>query len=153
MWPFSKNPLDPPAFPQGSWSVREGKIDGAPIITRFNVGAEELLGHPGLPFRLGIAVPLLEPEEFGLPTPTEFRTLSRIEDALITALESARRGVLVMSHTTGVMREFVFYVRSKSDAATATKAALGVGSGHAIQHYIEKDPTWSVYQEFAKPSG
>ncbi len=148
MWPFKKKfrPLESlPA--EDFWSVASGKYEGKPIVIRRNTTARTYARHPDLPFRLGIAVPLHNPDADGLAQGDEVEQLHEIEDRLEVALGAFGRKVVVIS--TDGMREFISYVRSAPLAERVASTVRAATATHEVQHYVEPDPQWSAYFEFA----
>ena len=70
----------------GDWAMLEGDHDGQPMLVRRNESVEQYAGHGELPFRLGLAVPFLEPDDNGFPSPDETGDLDHIEDGLVEYL-------------------------------------------------------------------
>jgi hypothetical protein len=118
------------------------------MIVRVNTVAGKYRGHPGLPYRLGIAIPLRAPTAQGLPNDQELAVLADVENALVTLLPS-NRGILIAVITTSAMREFVLYVSSPDCASTALNAAAGCASAYDVQQYVARDADWSGYDEIA----
>ena len=132
---------------EDQWAVGQGENDGKPLIARINSSAKEYVGHPELPVRLGMAIPLQAPRPDGLPDEAESEQLDDIEDRLFDAVGSNGRVVLVI--TTSGMREFVSYVRSPDVAERVAQSVRVATSTHEVQHYAEADPEWDVYGQFA----
>ena len=129
------------------WAVAQGENDGKPMIVRVNSSAKDYAGHPELPVRLGIAVPLHAPRPDGLPNEAESEQLGDIEDRLFDTVGTTGRIVLII--TTSGMREFVSYVRSSDVAAQVAQSLQVATSTHEVQHYAESDPKWGLYGQFA----
>jgi hypothetical protein len=129
------------------WAVSQGENDGKPMIVRINSSAKDYAGHPDLPVRLGIAIPLHQPDQNGLPGEAESAQLGNVEDRLFEALGSSGRLVLVI--TTSGMREFVSYVRSPQAAEKIAQLVKAETKTHEVQHYAESDLNWSGYGQFA----
>jgi hypothetical protein len=127
----------------------EGDNEGKPMVVRRNDSAGEYAGHRELPFRLGVAIPFVPPDENGFPAPDETWELDEIEDALVDERQEKQTGVLTLVITTSGMREFVSYVRSAKDADAAVQTAAAAGEEHEVQYYVEEDPEWKLYAEFA----
>jgi hypothetical protein len=139
-----------PPFPsEASWTVNEGQLNGRPIFVRRNESAKAFAGHRDYRFRVGVAVPLRNPNGNGLPTDDEMNQLNSIEDALTQALEANQDSLHVLAITTGGMREFVYYTRNPQGARSTIECAQAVASSHEIQNYIEEDPHWKVYKQFS----
>lgn len=59
------------------------------------------------------------------------------------------RGVFAFVLTTGVMREFVFYVAGQPDFAAIHEAIMARVTTHGVQCLAEHDANWNAYQQFA----
>lgn len=128
---------------EDSWQVAQGEHDGKPMIVRINETAKQFEGHPDLPVRMGIAIPLRSPRPDGLPNEIEQAQLTEIEDRLFAIIGKAGRVVLVIS--TSGMREFVSYVRSEADAARFAEAVRSGTRTHEVQNYAAADPKWQLF--------
>ena len=144
---FKKKVLTYPVTAQ--WSVAKGVRSGKPIFIRRNQSATSLAGHAEYKFRVGVAIPLREPNSDGLPNNAEMEQLNAIEDQLCAALEKGQVSLQVLSITTQGMREFVFYTRSPSAANLAIDGLRAQPLTHEIQNYVIEDPKWGVYSQFA----
>ncbi len=98
------------SLPEDQWRVSRREVEGHPMFVRVNTSAKKYVGHPQLPHRLGIAIPLHAPNPHGLPGDEELAQLNDIEEALFDAIARDGRAVLII--TTSGMREFVSYVNS-----------------------------------------
>ncbi len=138
------------AYPtETQWSVAKGERGGRPIFIRRNVSAVSLAGHPEYRFRVGVAVPLNEPDSDGLPNESEMSELNEIEDALCEHFERGQHSLQVLSITTRGMREFVFYTRAPAEIGLALEALRSQVATHELQSYIAEDPKWTVYAQYA----
>lgn len=139
-----------PSYPSESkWTVLDGKHNGLPLIVRRNDSARELRGHAAYQHRVGVAIPLRQPDANGLPMPEEITALNDIEDALATALESQQDALQVLAVTTNSMREFVFYTRVPAEIESRLRALQESFSSHEIQFYVAEDPEWQGFTQFA----
>ena len=59
------------------WQVFHGKHEGNPLIARFRTSAKVLIGHPSYIHQAGIAVPLNDPDQNGLPSVDESKQLNQ----------------------------------------------------------------------------
>ncbi len=115
MWPFTRKELDIKSLPSLSdgghrWGVAEADIDSSPLVVRYNQSARNWIAHPELPIKLGFAIPLNSPNEGGLPALDENEQLNDIEDTILRIVDSRTPALHVLALTTGVMKEFVFYI-------------------------------------------
>jgi hypothetical protein len=153
-WPFSKKAKDIAELPAISsedlqWGVAEAGYEGAPLIIRFNESAKEWAGHPELPIKLGLAVPLNSPNEGGLPDPEENEQLNEIEEIILREVEARTKGVHALVLTTGVMKEFVFYVPRDLDFPDLHQAIQAAVRTHEVQCIGEHEPDWESYRQFS----
>jgi Family of unknown function (DUF695) len=149
--PSSNNRNDsklPHLTADGDWAMLEGENDGTPMLVRRNDTVKGYVGHQELPFRMGLAVPFLRPDENGFPATDVVGDLDAIEDALVDYLEQHQVGALVLVITTDGMREFVSYMRSMATADSAVEAAAAGGEDHEVQYYVEEDPAWDLFSQF-----
>lgn len=149
-WPFSKkdrNLIIPPVEEQ-RWSVAQADAGGTPLLVRFNQAARELAGHPGLPIKLGFAVPFNRPNEGGLPDAEENEQLAAVEDLIAGEVLSKGAGIHALTLTNGVVKEYVFYVASNLDIAALHVSVRDRVSSHDIQCIAIHEPGWESYREF-----
>jgi hypothetical protein len=149
-WPFSKKQRELSIPPQAEqrWSVARGQQAGDPILVRFNEAGRELAGHPELSIKLGFAVPLNRPNEGGLPDPDENSELATIEDLIAQRVLTGAIGLHAMTLTTGVMKEFVFYIPPGRDIAALHSALREEVVTHDVQCMAIKEPNWDSFREF-----
>ena len=153
MWPFGrKHPgIDslPPIADEGQlWTVATGHLDGSPIIVRLNEAARLWRGHPGLPVKLGFAVPLNSPVEGGLPTTEEHERLIGIEGIVVREVGARTRALHAMTLTTGVMKEFVFYIPTGVDIGAIHRAVQTAVDSHEVQCMAVMEPRWESFRRF-----
>jgi len=139
----SDQPPDPPV-----WTVARGEYEGRPMFVRLDTSARGSAIRRELPTRLGIAIPLKNPDERGLPRTEEFAELDAIEDNLVAALRVHGEGRMVLVLTTGGMREFVSYVRTPEAGVAAADQVRTATSTHQVQHYTQQDPEWSAVEPY-----
>lgn len=154
MWPFSKKAKDISLLPALSsddlkWGVAQAVYGGSPLIVRFNSSASEWAGHPALPIKLGLAVPLNSPVEGGLPEPAENQQLDAIEDVIVREVEARTKGVHALVLTTGMMKEYVFYVPRETDFPGIHRAIQAAVHTHEVQCVGEHEPKWDSYKQFS----
>lgn len=137
------------AYFQPRWSVLQGEHNGKPIFIRRNDSAAQLKGHAEYGYRVGIAVPLLAPNEKGLPSNDEMETLNKIEDALSNAFENQQASLYVIAITTNAMREFIFYTRVPAEIEAKLNTVRPQFPDHELQFYVASDSKWSGYAQFA----
>ena len=117
-------------------------------MVRFNVAARELAGHPGLSIKLSFAVPLRRPNEGGLPDADENTELAAIEDLIVERVLTDAVGLHAMTLTTGVMKEYVFYIAPGLDIAGLHAALRKVVSSHDVQCIAIEEPGWESFRDF-----
>jgi hypothetical protein len=137
-----------PADDQHRWGVYQAEDDGSPLLVRFNETAGEWAGHPDLPIKLGFAVPLNHPNVGGLPHPDENAELLAIEDVICRHVSAKALGLHALTLTTGVMREWVFYVAPGSDIATLSAEIRSQVASHDVQGMAVEEQRWDSYRAF-----
>lgn len=149
MWPFRKQypPLEE-LCADGQWAVCTGEYEGRPMLVRRNGAGEQGIGHPSLPYQIGVAVPFLCPREDGMPPRDEDEQLHAIEDALSDSLKANNLCVFVLVITTKGMREFVFYTGDPDAVRGKVEAIQQRVQSHEVQLMIQHDPHWNVFRQF-----
>lgn len=140
-------PSHPRDIGESNWAVAEGEMDGAPVIVRFNTSMAAAVGHPEHTIRVGVAVPLRNPDPGGLPTFEESEQLNEIEDEIDRLVGD--RAVMVAVVTTGEMREFVLYTGSGDWIAKFDGDLQAAAGDHEVQVMAQRDPEWTVYSSLA----
>jgi hypothetical protein len=154
MWPFKPKQLDIGKLPplsddQHRWGVAEADLGASVLIIRYNQTARSWIGHPELPIKLGFAIPLNAPNQGGLPTPDENEQLNGIEDIILREVGARTRGLQVLALTTGVMKEFVFYIPRGVDIKTIHESVQAAVKTHKVQCMAVMEPQWDSYVRFA----
>ncbi len=154
MWPFKRKQLDIKSLPslpddQHKWSVAEAGLDSSPLIIRCNVSARDWVGSDLLPIKLGFAIPLNAPNEGGLPDPEENAQLAEIEETVVREVAARTPGVFALVLTTGVMREYVFYVPRDVDIEAIHRSIQSRVATHDVQCMAVVESDWASYSQFA----
>jgi hypothetical protein len=140
-----------PLYPSESkWSILQGQYQGKPMLVRRNDSAKQLSANSNYTYRVGIAIPLLNPNNDGFPTKEETAVLNAIEDDLSKELERDQRSIFVLAITTNGMREFVFYTHEPQMIAPALDSIRKTYAPREIQSYIREDAKWELYRQYAK---
>ena len=135
--------------PSHTWVVAEANYNGAPLISRFCTSAKEWCSHPDLPIKLGFAVPLNSASEGGLPDPAENKQLDDIEDTIRREVAARTKGIHALVLTTGIMKEFVFYIPRGVDIKTLHEAIRAAVYTHEVQCMAVNEPKWNSYKGFS----
>ena len=130
------------------WIVGEVLFNGAPLIVRYSETAQEWVGHPALSVKLGFAIPLNAQQYGGLPDPIENAQLDIIETIIVDEVLEHVEGLQVLVLTTGMMKEFVFYVTSETDIATIHSEIKKKILTHEVQCIAVVEPDWDSFKEF-----
>lgn len=151
MWPFSKKWKDLSTLfeEEHQWGMAELDEEQGPLLIRFNSTVKDWEGHPELPIKLGFAIPLNNPNEGGLPDPDENEQLSVVEDAICREVEQGATGVQVLALTTGIMKEFIFYISPGADIAKMHQTLQENVSSHEVQCIAITEPKWDLYKSFS----
>lgn len=143
---FRKKPNYPT---ESAWAVLKGQHNGKPMFIRRNESAAQLEGHAEYGYRVGVAVPLLAPNNDGLPSNDEMEALNKIEDALSVAFENQQASLQVLAVTTNAMREFIFYTRVPAEIEARLNTVRSQFPNRELQFYIAADSKWDGYAQFA----
>lgn len=132
------------------WTVSNGTYNNRPIITRIrtDLHRDEVKKYP---FRIGIAIPLLDSSIDGLPTPEENIALSRMEESLLSKIEKDDWAVLCAVLMTEGMKEFVMYARDQNTALFEDMQKEY--PNYNIQSYFEEDRNWIGYNQLCRENG
>lgn len=93
-----------------SWTVARAQYDGRPLIVRVNDACVQAGDLDQYPIRIGVALPLNDPDKDGWPSGPEGEQLQKAEDVIVGAARA--RAVLVAVITGTGMRELVFHART-----------------------------------------
>lgn len=139
-----------PAYPQEStWAVLRGEHNGKTMFIRRNESAVNLKGHPEYAYRVGVAIPLVAPNDDGLPSNEEMEVLNKIEDALSDAFEKQQASLHVLAVTTNAMREFIYYTLVPAEIEARLNTVRLLFQDRELQFYIANDAKWDGYAQFA----
>jgi hypothetical protein len=144
---FKKKSEEHPS--KSGWAILQGEENGKPMIVRRNNSAKQFASNSEYIYRVGVAIPLLEPNEVGFPSPEEMKSLNQIEDELSQQLEKDKISIQVLAITTDGMREFVYYTCDSKIVKQVIYNVRSKFSSHEIQFYVKEDKEWSIYKEFA----
>jgi len=130
------------------WNIARGLHEGRPMFVRVCSSLKEAVGHPDYPFQIGIAVPLLKPNQEGLPLDGELKVLGEIEDRIVDAMKE--KAVFAVSVSTGGMREFILYANewSPEEFETMVQDINKSFPSHTLQFMIQHDPKWKTFKRF-----
>ena len=153
MWPFSRKrarPTGPPAANDATheWGVAQGTFEDAPLIVRYNETAKAWDASNEFPIKLGFAVPLRSPNEGGLPDPDENASLDDVEDLICEHVALATPGVHALVLTTGIMKEYIFYIPADVDIQSLHENIQSAVDSHEVQCIAEHEPKWDTYHGF-----
>lgn len=129
-----------------AWQVYEGNYSGKPLYARFNTAFRQAGDTADYPIQLGVAIPLNNPDQHGLPASAELDELAAIEDLIVEKV--AGNAVLVGAITTNSMREFVLYTNNADWIEGFDHSMQEALAGHTVQVMAKTDPKWDVYGQF-----
>lgn len=131
------------------WSVKELDYDdGAPLFVRINESARSLIGHPDYGIKLGFAVPMKPAAGNNLPDPATNEALSELEDQIIATVADGAEGVHVMTLTSAVMKELVFYIQPGADIAAMHESLRHANATRDVQCQAVWDREWEAFAGF-----
>jgi len=134
----------------GPWTLLKGKHNGRVMLILSNDVLRKCIAHPEYPYRVGIAVPFVTPDDNGLPSDGELQQLEAIEDTLSEVLSADNESLLAIVITTCGMREFVLYTGAPEQVKVKFEKLKGMIETHRLQMIVEGDKSWKVYKEFSR---
>ena len=149
MWPFAlKKPLSRAQLPLADkWQVAKGERSGKPMLMRTHTGYRDFRGVAGFEHQVGIAVPLHDTDDLGLPKAGESEELNVIEDDICKLLEPQNESLFVATLTCGGIREFVLYTQNPDAVKRKFKLLQDRISTHRVHLKIQPDKDWQVYSQ------
>lgn len=93
-----------------NWSVIRAKINGLPVIVRISRDTEELK-QKNFFYRIGVATPILHPENNGMPIPEENIVLQGMEEDILKMAEENDEAELRAVILGNGVKEMVFYAK------------------------------------------
>jgi hypothetical protein len=149
MWSFApKKPLSPEKLPVADkWQVAKGERSGKPIFLRTHTGYRDFRGVAGFEHQVGIAVPLNDADNHGLPKAEETEELNVIENDICTLLEPQNESLFVATLTCGGIREFVLYTQNPDEVKRKFRLLQDQVSTHRVHLKIQPDKDWQVYAQ------
>jgi hypothetical protein len=133
-----------------SWSILQGDRNGDPLIVRINTAYKTGVHRADRSIRIGIAVPLLAPQQNGLPSEEEQALLAKIEAKIVEFV--ADRAVLVGVITASNVREYLLYSKTHDWLASFHARLRAAAAPHEVQVIGDRDPGWDMYEQFAPPN-
>ena len=133
-----------------NWAVAQGTHNEKPLFVRYNTDAKRLIGHPEYAHQVGIAIPLHNPDQAGLPNNEEMDQLNEIEKMLIKQLESDNESLLVAVITTNGMRELILYTSDPMQVKEKMSKIKERDLSHELQMMIQPDKDWVILKQFVQ---
>lgn len=151
IWPFKRlsRPLAQLRIPD-VWSVSSGEDHGRPLLVRRRELPAEVIGHPDLPLRMGVAMPVGNPDDDGFAQEPERSLLDAIEDALLERLERSGETLAVAVISGLAMRELVFYCKDCRDVLDRLGEVRTRFQENPLQHYVASDPKWGAFRSLSR---
>lgn len=133
------------AVEASEWQVSEREYEGSRLIARVNAAYRRAADQAEYAIRVGVAIPLNDPDESGLPQGTELEQLNAIEDTLVES--AGLHAALTCVLTTSAMREFVFHSRTSEWIEPFHRQMDEVIAEHEVQVMALRDPEWTFYRQ------
>jgi len=132
------------------WSSYFARMEGAPISIAVDLaygGDAPLMEKP---VAYTVAVALQAPDEHGMTTEREYRSLQLIEEQLAGALEA--HDVIEVGRVTGRgMRTFHYYGPALFDVAGAVTRVMEAHETYKFRTLAASDPEWTIYRAYLYP--
>lgn len=132
------------------WSSYFARMEGAPISIAVDLELGPSVPIAAKPTAYTVAVSLLRPDEHGLTTESEYRSLARIEERLAAELD--QRGIIEVGRVTGRgMRTFHYYGPPVEDIAAIVAAVMQAHPPYTYRALAADDPAWTIYSSYLYP--
>jgi regulator of RNase E activity RraB len=132
------------------WSSYFARMEGAPISIAVDLALKDQAPRADKPAAYTVAVALRQPDEHGMTTEGEYRTLQQIEEELAAALEP--EGIIEVGRVTGRgMRTFHYYGPEIEDVAGMVGDVMAMHAEYKYRALAAADPTWSIYSAYLYP--
>lgn len=143
-----KGPTVAEAGAVADWQVSQGTYEGDALVVRFNRAFQTARDRSDYPIQIGVALPLTDPDERGLPRKAETPSLDQAEETIID--QAGDYAFLVGVISTKGMREFVLYADRPEWVESFDRALQAAVTDHKVQIMAKRDPQWSTYSQFVK---
>lgn len=132
------------------WSSYFARMEGAPISIAVDLDLARAAPVADKPTAYTVAVALRDPDEHGMTSAGEYRTLQSIEEDLAGALEPL--DVVEVGRVTGRgMRTFHYYGPSDRDVASTVRSVMAGHEGYRYRALEAADPQWTIYTAYLYP--
>lgn len=132
------------------WSSYFARMEGVPISIAVDLGFRDAVPLNDKPAAYTIAVALLQPDEHGMTTESEYCTLGTIEEELAAAL--APQGIVEVGRVTGRgMRTFHYYGPQNRDFSDAAALVMQAHETYKYRAISAADPAWTIYTSYLYP--
>ena len=126
----------------------EASTDDGPMLVTINTTAQRWAKHPSLGIRVGFAIPLNEPDPGGFATSSELSQIDQIDEEILRYVNASGPAIHVLTITTGIFKEFVYYIENGDAVAGIHEKLLRQTFTHNVQCIAIFDPEWETYDSF-----
>ena len=145
-------PTDGQSVADDQWSVAQGAKNGKPLLIRYRSARPHGVEAAAFPFLLS-ATWSYQPNESGLPSAEEMKSMDKFEDALASSLEGSHTAHLMVILTGNGERDWLWYTCGEEEAMRQVNQALKGHKRYPVQFSVQKDRAWKAYAQFEKGSG
>lgn len=132
------------------WSSYFARMEGAPISIAVDLALREQAPRADKPSAYTVAVALRQPDEHGMTSEGEYRTLQQIEEELAAALEP--EGLIEVGRVTGRgMRTFHYYGPEIGDVSQLVSDVMAMHAEYKYRALAASDPGWTIYTAYLYP--
>ena len=135
-------------FVDGNWNVGQGEYEGDPIILRINASLNDFVGDSEYNLKIGVAIPLNNPDPGGMPDPEENEVLAEYEDRIGNIINQHGSAVQALAITMGTFKEYVFYATRETNVKLAHEQMMAEIDTHEVQCYAEVEKDWATYSQW-----
>jgi len=152
---FGRKDKAPAAQPdpanEDKWALGQGKVNGQPLIVRWDVAAKQRCPDLRRPIKVTIGIQFPNPKPNGLPSVEDDEHLGAMEEALFAELPAVADAAPVLVLTTNGMREWIVYAAThqwlQSWAPDFQERFL---KGRPGKVEATQEPGWGTFTEWTK---
>lgn len=140
----------PERFPQESFTISQGEIQGMPVFAMINLAYKRYGFGADYPYHLELEFDLAEKTDAGLTTRDEANVLNEAEDLLIEEFQKASIALhFIVRQTWNGKRIIDAYVDKKEGAESVLNACIAKNAfKRACTFKLMHDPDWNAANAF-----
>ncbi len=144
--PLAESP-NPQAM-QDRWILAQGEEEGRPILLRLRSETPPGIELGDYPILLNVYWGFKDPDNNGMPSDSTLAAMGDLEKSL-DELEYAGHGFFTLSITGNQRKEWIWYIRDRSEFMRELNRVLGGHEPFPIELRAQQDSEWQAYKSLA----